>query len=250
MTVTRTARLPAHGLPGFARSIARGLALGLVLALVLRSGLGQAFVARLSEWLSVIHVAIGPVWIPMFFIALRIAWLSGRALRTRFGQGRFGAAVRPEMLNLAPMFPALGFAGTVWGLTYAFAALEAGEFIDQLRPLMVGLGAAMMSTLVGLGLQILTLLIAAYNPAWSLAEVSQAGERETFALDGAVLGHDDRGLTQLLEALSARQPEALHLRLDPRLPAERRAALHMSVWKRLDGSIPMRPAQPPSELRA
>jgi hypothetical protein len=245
MTATALGSEQRRGVVPWLRAVVYGMALGLLAVLAQALGLWVAF-AELGAWLTRV---IGPVWVPMFAVALRVGWLWVRALRTRFGQGALGRPVRPELEKLAPIFPAFGLAGTVWGLDVAFGALDRDVFIERLPDLMAGLGAALISTLVGLGFQIATLLVAAYAPAWSLARVARSAERELYTLDGALLGEGESGLHALLEAIEAREPEALHLALDPALPGERRATLHARIWRSVDGAIPIRPPLPEA-LRA
>jgi len=226
------------------RACIAGAVIGSLGLVLMRLGLWDRLVAPLLAPLVAVsralYLTVGPVWIPMALVGLRVGWLGTRAFRTRMGIGPFGSGVRSELTHLAPLFAALGLAGTVWGLTHAFSALEGGEFLDRLPPLLAGLGAAMTSTLIGLSLQIGTLLLAAYNPAWSLASIQVEAEHEVVRLDGAHLGNGALGLAELLEALSMRQPEALHLNLDPRLGHDRRRELHREIWKMLDASTPLR----------
>jgi len=226
------------------RSAAWGVALGLIGLALIRLGVWDRFAGTVAapvlRLVGIVHQAVGPVWIPMFLVALRVGWLAARAFRTRLAIGPFGFGVRPELQQLAPLFAALGLAGTVWGLTHAFTALQGGEFLDRLPTLLAGLGAAMTSTLVGLSLQITTLLIAAYNPAWSVATIQLDGDIESYKLDGARLGSGARGLAALLESLVARQPEALHLCMDPEIGIDRRGLLQRNVWQSLESSVPLR----------
>jgi hypothetical protein len=175
----------------------------------------------------------------MALVAGRVAWLAGRALRSRLGAGPVLPPVRPELAHLAPLFAALGLCGTVWGLMRAFDALGEGEFLTRLPALLGGLGTAMISTLVGLSLQILTLLLAALNPTWSTARIGWQGERATFALDEHGLGEGDAGLEGLVASLEARRPEALRLRFDSRLPPAERARVRGALWQRTDSAIPL-----------
>jgi hypothetical protein len=193
--------------------------------------------ARLAEGLN---ASVGPVWIPMLLVGLRVGWLAGRALRTRHGHGRPVAPVRPELGQLAPLFAALGLCGTVWGLSAAFDALGGGEFLSRLPVLLGGLGAAMSSTLLGLGLQIATLLIAAFNPAWSLAVVDTRGGSISFSLDTRALGAGEAGLKAMVLAVEARQPEALRVELASGVAEEWRVRIHDTLWRSLDSAIPIR----------
>jgi hypothetical protein len=178
----------------------------------------------------------------MLGVAARVGWLALRALETRLRPGRFAAPVRPELSQLAPLFAALGLCGTVWGLTRAFGALEHGEFLTQLPLLLGGLGAAMTSTLAGLALQIGTLLIAAFNPAWSCAEVRRSAGEMAFALDGTRLGGAAAGLAALGAAIEARSPEALRVEFGSGIDAAERERVMCELWRRVDGAIPVRSA--------
>ncbi len=223
--------------------------------MALGAAVGGAVVAghKLGLWLplgawagaiaSALNRLVGPVWIPMFMVALRVGWLAARALHTRFGWGVGGAPVRPELGQLAPLFAALGLCGTVWGLSAAFDALDAGGFLERLPALLGGLGAAMTSTLVGLGLQIATLLLAAFNPTWSQVRVGWKLGQLVVALDGCRLGESQDGLEALIAALSARQPEALRVCFDARVPPEQRARAHELLWQRTDSAVPVREVQ-------
>jgi hypothetical protein len=143
-------------------------------------------------------------------------------------------------MQLAPLFAALGLCGTVWGLTSAFDALQYGDFLTQLPVLLGGLGAAMTSTLAGLGLQIATLLVAAFNPVWSRARVWQQAGRTHFSLDARALGEDLAGFAAFAEAIDARQPEALRVEFAPGLPDDARERVLNELWRRVDGVIPIR----------
>jgi hypothetical protein len=218
-------------------SIALGAAAGGAVGVAHRLGWLPGLWGGAGELASMLNRLVGPVWVPMLLIALRVTWLTTRALGTRFGYGALGEPVRPELGQLAPLFAALGLCGTVWGLTLAFDALSGDEFLTQLPDLLAGLGAAMTSTLVGLGLQITTLFLAAFNPAFSCVSVELERDAARFTLDGQVLGSDPLVLT---EALRARQPEALLLRFDRRLREVERRAIRQSLWQRTDSAIPIR----------
>ena len=97
----------------------------------------------------------------------------------------------------------------------------------------------MTSTLVGLGLQIATLLVASFNPAWSLARIEPRGGEIGFELDRVTLGTGMQGLARLLEALRARRPEALQVDAR-RLPAAARHGLLAVLWERTDSGIQLR----------
>ncbi len=229
------------------RSIALGTVLGAAAVGVIRFGPELPLLRQAARLLSsgagvvaTLNARVGPVWIPLLLVALRVGWLAGRALRTRHGLGQPGAPVRPELGQLAPLFAALGLCGTVWGLSGAFDALRGGEFLSRLPVLLGGLGAAMMSTLLGLGLQVATLLIATFNPLWSLARVKGQGEGVSFALDARDLGADHDGLDALVLAIQARQPEALRVELGRGVPQEWRGRIHDALWQRLDSAIPIR----------
>ena len=99
------------------------------------------------------------------------------------------------------------------------------------------------STLVGLGLQIATLLLAAFNPSWSQVRVGWKLERLVVALDGCPLGESRDGLEALIAALSARQPEALRVCFAARMPPEQRARVHELLWQRTDSAVPVREVQ-------
>jgi hypothetical protein len=218
-------------------SVAVGVAVGLGVVAAARLGMAALF-ADASAWLGA-HV--GPVWIPMAGVALRVAWLGGRAWITRSGRGALGEPVRPELAQLAPLFAALGLAGTVWGLSRAFDALGDGEFLERLPALLAGLGAAMTSTLAGLGLQIATLLVAAFNPTWSWLQVTGGATRPVeLRLDGVPLGEGEDAIAALAESLAARQPEALALDLAPALPAADRDQIRAALWRSLDAAVPLR----------
>ncbi len=218
-------------------SIATGAVIGGSVGIAMRLGLVPGLWGGAGELASALNRLVGPVWVPMFLIGLRVGWLSLRALRTRFGHGALGAPVRPELGQLAPLFAALGLCGTVWGLSRAFDALGAGEFLTRIPELLGGLGAAMTSTLVGLGLQITTLMLAAFNPSFSRVDVRRDGAGVRFHLDGRALGAD---LDELARALAARQPEALLLAVDRGVPREKRAEIHTCLWQRTDSAIPVR----------
>ncbi len=128
-------------------------------------------------------------------------------------------------------------------MSAAFGALEGGGFLERLPALLGGLGAAMTSTLVGLGLQIATLLLAAFNPTWSQVRVGWKLERLVVRLDGRLLGESQDGLEALIAALSARQPEALRVCFDARVPPEQRARVHELLWQRTDSAVPVREVQ-------
>lgn len=178
----------------------------------------------------------------MLAVAVRVVWLNGRALQSRNGanSGTLSRPVRAELQQLAPVFAALGLCGTVWGLAGAFASLDTSEFMSRLPRLLAGLGAAMTSTLVGLTLQIGTLLLAAYNPCWSRAEVRVRGGERFFALDGVAFGAEGEGRARLLESLRARAPEALRLGLDRGLPERDRDRLEADLWERLPAGVPLK----------
>lgn len=222
------------------QAVALGAALGSAVAAAGATGLGAAGLAALRETRAALDAAVGPVWVAMFAVALRVAWLAARALRTRWVRARFAAPVRPELSQLAPLFAALGLCGTVWGLTRAFAALEHGEFLTQLPLLLGGLGAAMTSTLVGLGLQIATLLLAAFNPAWSCASVEARAGATEYRLDGRLLGRDAEGADALALAIEARAPEALRVEFAESTGRTERDRLMAELWRRIDGAIPVR----------
>ncbi len=237
------ARLPAlrrGTLTPWLRSMALGAAVGGAVVAGHELGLWVPLGAAAREIALAMNRLVGPVWIPMFGVALRVGWLALRALRTRFGWGAGAAPVRPELGQLAPLFAALGLCGTVWGLSAAFGALEGGGFLERLPALLGGLGAAMTSTLVGLGLQIGTLLLAAFNPTWFHAQIGWTAGRLVVALDGRPLGESQEGLEALIAALGARQPEALRVCFDARVPPEQCARVHELLWQRTDSAIPLR----------
>jgi hypothetical protein len=217
-----------------------GALLGLALVAVARLGLGSGVADLGLRAAATLTRAVGPVWVPMLLALLRVVWLAARALRTRGGRGRLGEPVRPELGQIAPVFAALGLCGTVWGLSRAFEALNGGDFLGQLPLLLGGLGAAMTSTLVGLGLQIGTLLVALFLPAWSWLEVRAHGGDESFELDRRPLGAGGAGLRAGLEALRARTPEAVCVAFDRRLPKTRREEIRMQLWLEIDGTIRVR----------
>jgi hypothetical protein len=150
--------------------------------------------------------------------------------------------VQPELSQLAPLFAALGLAGTVWGLGRAFDALDSGDFLSRLPALLSGLGAAMTSTLVGLGLQIATLLLATFNPAYSLVHIAPAGAGGELdvELDRIPLGRGLTGLGRALEVLRVQKPEGLVVQLHPRIPEDERRALLAALWQRTEGGVPLR----------
>lgn len=222
-------------------AIASGAALGALIAAAHHLGwlapLGNTIrsgATQLTAW-------IGPVWVPMALVAIRVASLGARAWRTRFSRTATGRPVRPELYQLAPLFPALGLAGTVWGLGVAFDALDRGEFLARLPALLAGLGAAMTSTLVGLGLQVATLLLASLNPAWSLARVEARAGGLHFELDRLALGSGLEGLGRVLAALDARRPEALRVAFEGVGATDRRSLLAV-LAERSDASLPLRVA--------
>lgn len=219
---------------------AAGAALGGLALLTTRLGLFEPLAAGYDATFAAANRLIGPVWIPMAMVGLRVAWVAGRALRTRSGHGPLGVPVRHELGQLAPLFAALGLCGTVWGLMTAFEALESGEFLTQLPRLLGGLGTAMTSTLVGLGLQVATLLLGVVNPAWSWARVGWDGRSARYALDGRPLGADAGALGLLVRALEARRPEALCLAFEPGVPAAVRREVADLLWQSLDGQIRLR----------
>ncbi len=221
-------------------AVAGGIALGGLVVLFRISSVGAWTTGALLDAAHWLGAAIGPVWIPMALVAGRVLWLAGRALASRRGMPGPRRPVRPELAQLAPLFAALGLCGTVWGLGHAFDALEHGEFLGQLPALLGGLGAAMTSTLAGLGLQIGTLLLATLNPVWSSAHVSAAGETFCVELDGQRLGADAAGMDALVEALEARRPEALRVRFDPALSAAQREGVRDRLWSSLDASLALR----------
>lgn len=227
--------------------LATGAVLGLLAVAMSRLGVWQELAAPLGAlWVAagglvgVLHARIGPVWIPMALVAARVVQVAARAWRTRAGRGGTGRPVRPELTQLAPLFAVLGLFGTVWGLIRAFGALESGEFLSQLPVLLAGLGAAMTSTLVGLGLQVTTLLLGVVNPAWSWARVGCVRDGTRFSLDGVPVGTGDEGFQALVDALVARCPEALCLAFERRLPSAERTRIRHALWASLDGEIPRR----------
>ena len=206
----------------------------------MRLGIGAPLVEGARDLVIGVNTRVGPVWIPMALVSLRVGWLSLRAFRTRRGVGALGRPVRPELTQLAPLFAALGLCGTVLGLITSFSALGEGEFLTQVPLLLGGLGTAMTSTLVGLSLQIGTLLLGVINPAWSLASLAWSGNGARVRLDGRELGIDEDGVRALVAAVSARQPEALALRFERGVPGALRDRVRESLWRQLDGSIPVR----------
>jgi hypothetical protein len=217
-----------------------GALLGLAVVAAGRLGLGSGAVEFVRGTGRSLNRVVGPVWVPMLLALLRVLWLAARALRTRSGRGRLGQPVRPELGHIAPVFAALGLCGTVWGLSRAFEALNGGDFLSQLPLLLGGLGAAMTSTLVGLGLQIGTLLVALFLPAWSWLEVASAEGEEILTLDRRRLGAGGAGLRAGLEALRARAPEAVCVAFDRRVPRRRREEIRMRLWLEIDGATPLR----------
>jgi hypothetical protein len=232
----------AGGLGRGLQAVALGAGLGGVVAAGSAFDLWPRIGAELRAAEISLTASIGPVWVAMLAVALRVGWLALRALATRFGHGRFAAPVRPELSQLAPLFAALGLCGTVWGLTRAFAALDQGEFLTQLPLLLGGLGAAMTSTLAGLGLQIGTLLLCAFNPAWSCARVTGRAGRTAFCLDGRELGDDEAGFGRLRDAIEARVPEALRVEFGAGVDTALRERVMSELWRRIDGAIPVRAA--------
>lgn len=226
-----------------AQAVAAGALLGGIVAAGSGAGLWPRVAAELGSAAGALHARVGPVWVAMLAVGLRVAWLASRAAVTRFGGGGQCTPVRPELMQLAPLFAALGLCGTVWGLTTAFDALQYGDFLTQLPVLLGGLGAAMTSTLAGLGLQIVTLLVAAFNPVWSRARVSQHAGRTRFSLDARSLGEDVSGFAAFAEAIDARRPEALRLEFASDLPDETRERVLSELWRRIDGVIPIRSAR-------
>ena len=98
----------------------------------------------------------------------------------------------------------------------------------------------MTSTLLGLGLQIATLVIATLNPSWSRARVNRIAQGVSFELDGQVLGDGATGLEALVLALRARQPEALRLELVRGVPGEWHSKIRDVLCRRLDSALPIR----------
>lgn len=225
---------------GWLGSLASGAALGGAVAAALHLEIGPELAGAALRGVQVLNRTVSPVWVPMALVGMRVGWLAVQAQRTRRGHGALGTPVRPELLQLAPLFAALGLAGTVWGLGTAFDALDRGDFLSRLPALLGGLGAAMTSTLVGLGLQIGTLLLAAFNPSWSRAHVRPKGEGLAFYLDRVSVGDGLVGLGRLLGALAARQPEALHVVFDARIPRPDRERLIALLWERSDSAIQLR----------
>jgi hypothetical protein len=221
-------------------SLSVGAFAGLALAAALHLGLTPELHEALRAAPGELQRAVGPVWVPMALVAARVLWLAVRALRTRRGRGDLGRPVRPELLQLAPLFAAFGLAGTVWGLSRAFDALEGGEFLTRLPTLLGGLGAAMTSTLVGLGLQTSTLLVAAFNPAWSRVRVNGEGAELRLELDGLGLGHGLPALAALLAALDARAPEALRVEYEGGVATRARERLRAALLLHTDAAIALR----------
>jgi hypothetical protein len=240
MTVARLALPPRERLLQWAGALLLGATLGLGFVVARRLGV-WAWTAGHVSWIGGrLTDAIGPVWVPMLVVATRVAWLAARALRTRSGRGRLGQPVRPELGQIAPLFAALGLCGTVWGLSSAFEALNGGEFLTQLPLLLGGLGAAMTSTLVGLGMQIATLLLRLLNPAWSWLHVAWRDGQPAFSLDERPVSGGGEGLAAVAEALRARQPEALCIAFCAQVPAAERARISDALWRQTDGAIRLR----------
>jgi hypothetical protein len=239
MIAARLGTLRARREIGLLGSIALGTAIGLSAIVGTRIGAWHAIAQAARATSSGLTDGVGPVWIPMFLVSLRVAWISWHAFRTRSGGGRLGAPVRPELGQLAPLFAALGLCGTVWGLITAFEALEGGEFLTRLPVLLGGLGAAMTSTLVGLGLQITTLLLGVVNPAWSWARIACNRGEVIVSLDGRSLEKEE-GFEGLVRSIRSRQPEALCLAFDPKVPASLRTQIQDSLWRGLDSVVPIR----------
>jgi hypothetical protein len=221
-------------------SLGLGLALGAFFVLLRFLGLSMYLGDALRSTARGLHDSVGPVWIPMALVGLRVSWLAGHALASRWGHAAPRRPVRGELSQLAPLFAALGLCGTVWGLSRAFDALEGGEFLGQLPALLGGLGAAMTSTLAGLGLQIGTLLLATVNPVSSTAHIGSAGDALVVALDGQRLGVDEAGVGALIEALGSRQPEALRVSYDRALSASQRELVRERLWSSLDADLDVR----------
>jgi hypothetical protein len=240
MTVARLSMPERERVLQWAGALLLGATLGFAFVVARRLGV-WAWTAGHVSWIAgQLTEAIGPVWIPMLIVAARVAWLSARAVRTRSGRGRLGQPVRPEMGQIAPLFAALGLCGTVWGLSSAFEALNGGEFLTQLPLLLGGLGAAMTSTLVGLGMQIATLLLRLVNPAWSWVHVGWREDQPVFSLDERSVSGGAEGLVAISEALRARQPEALCIAFHAEVPATERAHIRDALWCQTDGAIPVR----------
>jgi hypothetical protein len=240
MNASRLVLLRWHVQRRWIEPVLVGAVLGFALVAADRLGLAPSFADLGPRAAGTLNGAVGPVWVPMLLASARVAWLAGRALRTREGRGRLGAPVRPELGQIAPVFAALGLCGTVWGLSRAFAALNGGDFLSQLPLLLGGLGAAMTSTLVGLGLQIGTLLVGLFLPAWSWLAVRVETEGEGYTLDRRRLGTGEAGLRAALEGLRARGPEAVCVAFDRRVPERRRQEIRMRLWQRIDADIRLR----------
>jgi len=223
-----------------AQAVAVGALLGGLVAAGSAAGLWPRAASGIVTATEALNARIGPVWVAMLAVGMRVAWLAARAAATRFGRGKHYTPVRPELMQLAPLFAALGLCGTVWGLTSAFDALQYGDFLTQLPVLLGGLGAAMTSTLAGLGLQIATLLVAAFNPVWSRARVWQQAGRTHFSLDACALGEGLAGFAAFADAIDARRPEALRVEFAPGLPDDARERVLSELWRRVDGIIPIR----------
>ena len=239
---------PALVLPGlrWLAPIAAGAVLGLLAIAASRLGVwhelvtsGGSLVGDPGALVSALNARVGPVWLPMGLVAARVAQVATRAWRTRAGRGDTGRSVRPELAQLAPLFAVLGLFGTVWGLITAFEALESGEFLSRLPALLAGLGAAMTSTLVGLGLQVTTLLLVVVAPAWSWLRVGSSREGTSFSLDGEPVGSGEE-LDALVAALVARRPEALCVAFAREVPDAERIRIRRSLWAALDAEIPRR----------
>ena len=117
-----------RALGGWLSALAAGVALGLAYALALQLGWVGVAGSAARAAADGLTAGIGPVWLPMAGVAARVGFLAVRAARSRFGGDPGARPVRPELYQLAPLFAALGLAGTVWGLSAAFEALDDGDF--------------------------------------------------------------------------------------------------------------------------
>jgi hypothetical protein len=217
-----------------------GTALGLVAAAGYRLGVWGACADAIPKVIRLINTGVGPVWIPMAALSGRVSVLVYRAHRSRSGQGAPIGPVSPELAQLAPLATGLGFAGTVWGLMSGFGALEGSDMLAKLPLLLSGIGAAMISTLVGLALWAATLSLSAWVPVWSWARIRREDGDFRVSFDDRDLGRGAPAIEMLVEAVRGREPEALCLAFDRSISRAERERVVTAVWSQRDADLVMR----------